>query len=120
MILRALACVTLLNLAAPAVALAQEPSGVVGYIAFTDPRTNERWIPINDAGNLMGYPGLITVVFRSKTDGREHRVSIENWAGTMRLRDAIKYEITFTHSDFATDTPPMLLESREAGSRPRQ
>ena len=60
--LRALACGFLLALcAAPVLAVAQEPSGVVGYIAFIDPQTGQRWIPKGETGALQGYPREISV-----------------------------------------------------------
>jgi hypothetical protein len=91
---------------------------VVGYIAFIDPQTGQRWIPKGETGALQGYPREISVVFRSKADGREHRVNIENWAGNVVFRDAVKYEIAFTHSDFS-ETPALLGRSG-AGGGPRQ
>jgi hypothetical protein len=117
-IVRAFACFTLLGITAPFVAHAQEPSGIVSYIAFTDPGTNERWIPKTADGAVIGYPVAIVVIFRSKTDGRESRVRVENPGPTVVFADAAKYEITFTHSDYAD--PPILLGRSAGSSGPRQ
>ncbi len=115
-ILRAVGCAALVTLAAPAIARAQEPSGIVGYIAFTDPSTNERWIPKTPDGAVIGYPAAIVVVFRSKSDGREQRVRVENVGPTVTFPNAMKYEITFSHSDFA-DPPNELHGTGPTGAR---
>ena len=97
---------------------AQEPSGVVGYIAFVDPATGERWIPKGEGGTVRGYPREIAVIFRNRADNREHRVAIENWAGNMTFADSVKYEITFTGTPI--DTPPIWLRRTGEGGGPMQ
>ena len=99
-----------LLLAAPA--HAQDPSGVYGYIAFTDPATGARWIPDR------GYPAEIAVVFRAVAGGREHRASLENQGCSVRFANACMYEIRFDYTEF--DSLPTVLAISGASTGPRQ
>ncbi|HEY7481980.1 MAG TPA: hypothetical protein VH680_15805 [Gemmatimonadales bacterium] len=83
---------------------AQDPSGVYGYIAFTDPASGTRWVPDR------GYPAEIAVVFRSVADGREHRASFINPGCQARFPTACMYEIAFNYTDVET-TPTALARS---------
>jgi len=94
-------------------AYAQRPSGVVGYIAFIDPATGERWSPRSAEGAVLGAPRQLVFTFRSG-DGREQRVAIEDWAGSQVLPDAVKYEVEFHHHPIFD--PTWLRPS--AGARP--
>ncbi|HEY8243810.1 MAG TPA: hypothetical protein VII68_10140 [Casimicrobiaceae bacterium] len=99
-----------LLLASPA--FAQDPSGVYGYIAFTDPATGARWLPDR------GYPAEIAVVFRAVAGGREHRTSFENQGCIARFPTACMYEIRFNYTE--VDTLPTALATSGASTGPRQ
>ena len=92
-----------------------EPSGVHGWVAITDPRTGERWLPTSESapGVLERTPGHLYIKFRSigtpaaKT-AQIHTVDmggaglgIQVYAGY----NAWYYSISFSHQTNLTGTP---------------